>query len=354
MISFGQFVAIEEGYINFGDYHLEQRFNHWNSILFGGTIPQCPVEWADLKQVAGVTTYSFKRITQALTPGTLKIQISTHFKRTEEMLDSTIIHEMIHAYMAVHGYPKEQHGFRFRAMALKCEEVTRIKIPVTDDLSPLELTSTKDTQTTVLIRHITKANQWGVIFYSGTALDSAANQNAVKAFWGVPGRLPAGESITVMKVMTSLTQKYHRTNALAAKSTRFSFINDTEANDLLQHGKVMFTIDSGSVSHEFAAQNLPTTEVLVVLRTNTRNNDTAVGFFSPAIAKDHWKLNILFERWKKYHDAGYNIEIFTTRTILNRIYTLQRDPTGTWMYRPPKETIDSLRRNASYLAQWFI
>jgi hypothetical protein len=356
MQGFLQYIAaLEESYINFGDYNLENKFHHYNTVLFDNHVPACPVVWTEnlkngSRSAAGLTT--FNHIGRNLVPGSLKIQISTRFKRSEQDLDATLVHEMIHAFLVVQGFPEENHGFRFLAQAHRVEQMLGLKIPVTDDLSALELTNDAFTTTTVLLK--TYRQSWDAIFYSGTMFDDPRKQDELKAFWGVPGRLSAHEEIRVIKIQSNLLMKYG--GARTVKQTKWHIISPTEIADIMQRGQIMFTITPGSVSHEFAAANLPTKEALVVTRTNTRTHEIAVAFYLPGIARDTLKMQILKEKWHSWYAAGYDVDIFlTTTTALNRGFVMQRDPSkGSYYIMRPNNlgTVDELRRNANYLERW--
>jgi hypothetical protein len=354
MQGFLQYIAaLEESYINFGDYNLENKFHHYNTILFDNQIPPCPIVWTDnlksgSKAAAGLTTFTHRG--REYVPGTLKIQLSTRFKRSEQEVDSTLIHEMIHAYLIVSGYPDENHGFRFLAQAHRTEQITGIKIAVTDALSDLELTDETFTETTVLLKKY-RQTSWDAIFYSGTAFDDAQKQNELKAYWGRPGRLPAGEEILVIKLHSNLLMKYGGRRTI--NQTKWHIISTNEVNDILQRGQIMFKIEPGSASHDFATNNLPTKETLVAMRTNTRTNQSEGAFYVPQLANDRAKLQLIMDKWKEFHNYGYNVDIFlTTTTVFNRGFKMQRDPNKASYYVFRSDTIEDVRRNARYLAQW--
>ena len=201
-------VALEESYINFGDYNLENKFNHYNSLLFKSEIPALPVVWADnLKNgshmLGGLTTCQFNKLTRRYVPGSLKIQISTRFKQTEENLDATLIHEMIHAFLTVCGYPDEQHGIRFLTILHAIERKLEIKIPVTDNLSDLELSDnapTKETLAVVKTNPHTKETT-GTFYTPGIARDRAKLET-VKEKWH--SWVAAGYSVDIFLTTTNI------------------------------------------------------------------------------------------------------------------------------------------------------
>lgn len=345
------FLQFYEGYINFGDYNLEHKFHHYNTLLFESKIPVCPIVWSDYirvgsKSAAGLTTFTSRG--REYIPGTMKIEISTRFKRTEEMLDSTLIHEMIHAYWIVNGHPKEQHGFLFQSMAHQCQQKTGIPIAITDLSTDLELTIENSVETTVLTVQDLRTKQWYAIFYGGTAFDDPKKQNELKAYWGRAGTLPRAfnNEIFVIKVQSSLMTKYKASRSIS--QTRWFGISDRESQDIFQHGKILFKIVSGSVSAEEAAKQMPSKPTLVVLRTNTRTNESTATFYMPNVNPD-----VVRSTWRGSYHAGYNVEIFTTNTtVFNRGFKMLRDPNRSIYYNVKPDTVAELRRNAHYLEQW--
>jgi hypothetical protein len=347
MLSFRKFVALAEDYINFGDYNLQHKFNHYNQLLFQNQIPPCPIEWADLKTQAGLTTFTQRG--RAFVPGSMTIKITTRFKRSEQQLDSTLIHEMIHAFLATHGHPDENHGFRFQHLAKLCGEKVGIQISITDQLSDMELTHDDHVLTTALLWRHTDG-KYSALFYSGTAFDDHEKQNQLKSFWGLPGRIRPGDDITAIKVMSSLAMKYGKRTGIA--QSEWSIISSAEVHDLLQHGQIMFRIEPNSISHAEALSTLPTKDMLCVFRTNTRTNEIAASFYQPLIAKDRVKLQTLMDKWQGYFRAGFNVEIFTTKSINFNRFVMMRDPNRGTFYNLKPDTAGEMRRNAQYLAQW--
>jgi SprT-like family len=342
--------TLEESYINFGDYNLEQKFHHYNQLLFANKVPPCPVTWStDLKRQAGIT--KFTRRGREFVPGTMQIEISSRYKRTEEMLNSTLIHEMIHAFWISNGHPEENHGFRFQAMAQRCTEATGIPVAITDTATDLELTIEKNVETTVLLCR--RKEQWFAIFYTGTAFDDHKTQDQMKAYWGRSGVLPEGFSndISVIRVQSSLSAKYKASRTVA--QTKWYGISEREAQEILQHGKTLFKIVSGSVSREEAAGQLPSKPTLVVMHTNTRTGECGASFYMPQLGRDFNSLNAIKDRAQSYRRAGYNVEIFNSNsTIFSRGYKMLRNPNNASGYRLKPDTVAELRRTAQYLERW--
>jgi hypothetical protein len=337
--------------MNFGDYNLEHKFHFYNQLLFSNKIPPCPVVWSDLKEEVGLTTYTSRG--REIVPGTMKIEISTRYKRAEQDLDSTLIHEMIHALLAVSGYPKEKHGFRFQSIAYHCGKVTGITISLSDKRADLELAVERNVETTVLFCQDMRKKIWFGIFYDGTAFDNPKKQNELRAYWGRPHVLPPGFSneVFVIKVLSSLMTKYHAARTINQKS--WIGVSEKEAQDVFQHGKIMFKIVSGSVSHEEAAKSLPSKLTLVVLRTNIRNGEMTATFYMPNLGRDYASLQTIKNKWHQPEVRSYNVEIFfTNTTVFDRGFKMLRDPNKGTYYPVKSDTVEELRRNAQYIERW--
>lgn len=353
MKSFLQFAA--EGFVNFGDYNLETKFHHYNQICFDNSIPACPVIWADKitlggKHAAGITEFEFGKYSKQMTPGSLVIKISTYFKRTTEGLDSTLIHEMIHAYLASHGAPDAKHGWQFRAKAWECEKKVGIKINLTDNLFELELANPSDVEATVVLRK--DSRHWYCHFYNGTAYDSPEKQAELKSYYGFPGRLHPDEEIFVIKVQTSLIGKYGFARGGTIQRT-IQGIANAEANDILQRGKILFKILPNSVSHDDAQAHLPTKDALVVLTIDKQNPlRSRASFYSASMAADPMKVYELKQRWGRYKSDNHSIEIFVAHSTIFSVrgFKLQRDIKSSAAFLVKPNEVEDLRRNSTFLA----
>jgi len=342
------FIQFLESYINFGDYRLEQKFHHYNQLLFNNVIPPCPIVWEDLKYQAGITRYMHRGTT--FVPGSMTIAISNRFKRTEENLDSTLIHEMIHAYYAVTGYPKENHGFRFKTMAAHCGKIVGFEIPETDIVTNLEVASKNATETTFLMRKYNDG--WYTIIYPGDPFGTHQKQTELSAFWGREGFLPKGTEILVIKMHSDLGHKYKSSRGV--KVTKWSGINPVEAADILQHGHLIMKIVAGTIPADQARSMMPTKQVLVAMATNTRNGQTVAGFYVPTVAQSFNDLNLVRHKWDTYHKAGYNVEIFmSSSSLFTRGITMMKKPETSKYYMLKPHDVEELRKNAQlYYERW--
>ena len=140
--------------LSFDDADLKCRYDYFNTLLFDGKLPQIPVEYAKLKTMGGVVRAKV-RTTQSpddrpgvrpgaagreLVPGSMRLQISTLYRREPEAMDGILVHEMIHVLFFSLGNFTEQHGFAFRAKVAELGRQAGFAIPLTDNVTGLSLT----------------------------------------------------------------------------------------------------------------------------------------------------------------------------------------------------------------------
>jgi len=142
--------VLNESTINFSDYDLGKKFDHYNTTLFNGEIPKIPVYWAKLKGVGGITVAKVKKPSNGrggynryhgvtLIEGSLEIKISNILKRSEDDLNGIIIHEMIHAYFISKHMFDVNHGYKFVEMVNKLSKMVGFSIPLTDEMTNVDL-----------------------------------------------------------------------------------------------------------------------------------------------------------------------------------------------------------------------
>lgn len=99
--------------------YIERKFEEYNGVYFGGTLPPIPVRLSNAKGFLGKVSY--RKVRQGLFGKTRNtdfvLRINTRIDLPEEVIEDTILHEMIHYYI---GYRQLQdtssHGELFRQM----------------------------------------------------------------------------------------------------------------------------------------------------------------------------------------------------------------------------------------------
>jgi hypothetical protein len=355
MLKFQQWLA--ESPVIEGDYSLEHKFDTYNRLLFDGRIPRCPITWGELKSAGGTTYYSTNGRT--ILPGSLRIVMNTKFKRTEQGLDALVIHELVHAFLAVTtGDGDGRHGWRFQSQAHRCSSIVGFQIPLGDTINDLELTNDEKKMTTVVMYNhkgqsgFTGRDGWYANYYSGTAFDTPKKMDELVAFWGSEDRLKPGQEMLVIKIETNLAIKYGLSKTV--RQVTWHPLSPSEEEDIMRRGQVIRKILPNSVSDEEAMNKLPTKQALVVLQTNLQRNTIYAVFLVPTIARDMTKMVKLRDKWRPYYEPGVrNIEIFlSTSTLFSRGYKMKKDETSGSTYILKPDQIAELRRNAIYIERW--
>lgn len=98
--------------------YIREHFDLYNRQLFGGTLPVPPIHLTNARTYMGQMTYK-KRVglfgKKHLSD--FRLRISRRFNFTEQELQDTLIHEMIHYYIGYHGLvDSSAHGRVFRQM----------------------------------------------------------------------------------------------------------------------------------------------------------------------------------------------------------------------------------------------
>lgn len=111
-------------------YDLNSRYDYWNAKVFDGQLPRVQLRWATLKSVTGKIVAQMNRMTGEVT--IQHITISDTYKRSDEKLDSVLLHEMCHAYVLSVLKRNDNHGFYFMDIRDKVVAKSGIKITITD------------------------------------------------------------------------------------------------------------------------------------------------------------------------------------------------------------------------------
>lgn len=96
--------------------YVERKYAEFNSLCFGGSLPVLPVELSDAKTFLGMLVCRRRRGRNGRTEEyDYRLRINTRLDLPEDVIEDTIIHEMIHYYIAVNGLQDSSaHGQLFR------------------------------------------------------------------------------------------------------------------------------------------------------------------------------------------------------------------------------------------------
>ena len=97
--------------------YIQKRFDEYNARFFGGSLPPVPVKLSHAKGFLGKVTYQRRKhglFGQYRNEGFV-LRINVRIDLPEELVEDTILHEMIHYYIAVNQITdSSSHGQIFR------------------------------------------------------------------------------------------------------------------------------------------------------------------------------------------------------------------------------------------------
>lgn len=98
--------------------YIQQKFNEFNNMIFGGTLPVLPIYLSDAKSFLGKVVYDIREVEeQHKEYYDFKLYINVRIDLPEAELEDVIIHEMIHYFIGYHQLgDTTAHGPKFRQM----------------------------------------------------------------------------------------------------------------------------------------------------------------------------------------------------------------------------------------------
>lgn len=118
--------------------YVQQKFREFNVTMFDGRLPEPPISITNAKTYLGVCAFRKHRKWHGrLEYSDFKIRISRRFDLPQDEIDDTIIHEMIHYYIALFS-PADMpgHSTLFRRMMADINERFGRHISVSHRLTP--------------------------------------------------------------------------------------------------------------------------------------------------------------------------------------------------------------------------
>ena len=96
--------------------YVEKKFGEFNRLIFDGKLPMLPIELTNAKTYIGACVYKRRRgLFGQIKLYDFKLRISTRFDLAENVIEDTIIHEMIHYYISINNIKDTStHGKVFR------------------------------------------------------------------------------------------------------------------------------------------------------------------------------------------------------------------------------------------------
>ena len=98
--------------------YIKERFDEYNRQFFGGQLPPLPIKLSHANRFLGKVTYvrKWKGLFRGYKNEDFVLRINVRIDLPEELVQDTILHEMIHYYIAVNQpHDTSAHGRLFRA-----------------------------------------------------------------------------------------------------------------------------------------------------------------------------------------------------------------------------------------------
>ena len=120
--------------------YIRERFSYFNTLIFGGRLPEVPVTLCTVTSFVG----QYKSKIRNHPDGCKEhydsvLRFSTAFDLSERELEDTIIHEMIHYFIAYNGLrDRTAHGPLFKAMMQSINEAHGRAISISHRSAPGE------------------------------------------------------------------------------------------------------------------------------------------------------------------------------------------------------------------------
>ena len=149
--------------------YVEEKFAYYNKLCFGGKLPAVPVSISRAKCFVGKLKFQARNTFWGkLEYFDFKMCINSRYDYPEEVIDDTIIHEMIHLYIL---YNKIQdtapHGLVFRKIMKAINEKYSRNITITHKNTDAEINSdSKKRFNFICISHM-KDGSWCITVCSG-------------------------------------------------------------------------------------------------------------------------------------------------------------------------------------------
>ena len=121
--------------------YIQKRFDEYNSLYFGGVLPAIPIRLSHAKGFLGKVTFTRKK--QGLFGGykntEFVLRINVRIDLPEEVIEDTILHEMIHYYIGVNQWKdSSSHGTLFRREMARINAAGNRHITISHRLSEEE------------------------------------------------------------------------------------------------------------------------------------------------------------------------------------------------------------------------
>ena len=119
---------------------IQERFDAFNQLCFGGSLPAIPLALSNARGFLGVCRFKKRRkLFGKWELYDFSIRISTRFDLPQDVIEDTLLHEMIHCYIGLNGLADTSaHGKVFRRMMKEINAKYGRHIRISHRLSQIE------------------------------------------------------------------------------------------------------------------------------------------------------------------------------------------------------------------------
>ena len=121
--------------------YIQRKFLEYNELYFGNSLPEIPVRLSNAKGFLGKVSY---RKTRKGAFGKVRnsdfvLHINTRIDLPEEVVEDTILHEMIHYYIGYHHLnDTSAHGRLFREMMIRINQQGNRHVAISQRLTAVQ------------------------------------------------------------------------------------------------------------------------------------------------------------------------------------------------------------------------
>ena len=106
--------------------YIQARFDEYNACYFGGQLPRLPIRLSHARTFLGKVCFTKRRqwLFGPYQYSNFVLRINTRFDLPETLIEDTILHEMIHYYIAYNQWhDTSAHGRLFRQEMKRINEI---------------------------------------------------------------------------------------------------------------------------------------------------------------------------------------------------------------------------------------
>lgn len=146
--------------------YIQDKFDEFNNVMFGGHLPRIPIELSDAASFLGQCSYIRTRHPDGrMSYSDFKLRISRRVDYPENVVEDTIIHEMIHYFILYHNlHDTSTHGEIFKSIMRSINSTYNRNLSVTHHQTAEERERAVDTRRSwhIIARVVFKNGKTGV------------------------------------------------------------------------------------------------------------------------------------------------------------------------------------------------